>query len=608
MKKAELLEIITKSKLVSFVLTNVKYVLGQINAACLLSADLRKCVSVMLNSSRKLIAGIFPSKDPSAKGLFDVFWESNAALTTLKNVLIGEETLVAAEFAASIGRFLRVLFKATGDGASLYSFYESVIVAKMTKEYEIRPVEIVLLREVAIHLANWDGAKDTRIDPVIFSKVFAVQQHIKTDVKILNPVLNSPLNAEAAAKAAADGCLGTVITHRGASNYINAVAQLPPSKHVVYTIITRLLSNCKSLSFQRCTSSVLLRSIPELKLSQDELNELYGLFQVTTKRDSLLSFGEVQNLFDELLSGASGKDNIHPPVPFESDVESGSLKCVKEADFSAYVVDSRIKKSAHLNSDTIAPILAVLGPTEFAEIVSSGRLDSLLPELVENDVCSSLLGVLAQYMKDQLDQSVEKLSSNVVSSSEWQRIMIFCSSLIKLGLKNHKEFREILTPEAQCEIAASALDQFIRRKSIVTESSSDIVTLFDFTSSALVDIAPPVGPRDPDDKNPLVSPILCKIILSVHEIYKCTVTDQNIQKFALVKQLEKTDPEAKLLDLIAGLVVGNFGGEENVFGPSFAHSFEALILALTRLFPELVYPIISVNKCQIVIFLFKMLI
>lgn len=599
MKREELLETIGKPELANFVLSNVKCVLAQLSAACLLSIDLRKCVAAMLQSAQKLITALFPSGDSKdAKDLLAVFWEQDAALDTLSRVLKEAETLPGAEFAVSVCRFTRALFNATGDGASLYAFYAPIILAKLCKECCVCPVGVVLLREMTILLTNWEGAKDTRIDPAILSKLFAVQQYVKTDVKTLNSVMNSPLNVEFAAQAAADGCLGDVITHRGASNYILAVLQLPSSKDVVRTIITRLLSNCKSLSFQRCTSNVLLRSIPELHLSHTELSELYSLFQAATQSDSLLPFSEVRNLFEELLAcgEASGNPSAPPPlpVPFEAEVDSGSLKCVKEADLAAHIAESRIKRSVHLNPGVIAPILAALGPAAFSDISSTGRLDPVLPELVASDVCPSLRGAFARYLKAQLDQSAGKLCDGIVSSSEWQRVVMLCSCVVRLGAKGHSELREVLTPEAQCEFAAAALSQFSLRRGVVTESSTDVVTVFDFASAALFDIEPPSHLMDSDGSTPPMSPELCKLVSSLYEVYECTVVDQSIQKFAPVSHPDKANPEAMLLSLIAGLIVGDLN-ERSVFGPSFGRSFEALLLTLTRLFPSVIYPIISVK-------------
>lgn len=594
MKKTDLLGLVTKPEIVNFILTNVKCVLGQVSAACLLLPDLRRCVSAMLCSAQKLMSSILPLADDDAKAALCAFWEPSDALGALKKVLTDTETLAAAEFAEAVRQFLRTLFRATSDGAPLYSFYVSAILGKPPSECgQIRPVEVVLLREVVFLLANWDGAKGTRVDPAILSRVFAAQQYIKTDIKVLNSVLNSPLNAEAAAEAAAAGCLGTVITHRGASNYVLAVMQLPPSKHVVHTIVTRLLSDCKSLSFQRCASSVLLRSIPELKLSRAELSELYSLFQAALRRDSLLPFSEVQNLLKTLLlSEGPDAGSASLPAPFGTEVESGSFRCVKEAEFSAYVVESKIRMPTHSDPNVIAPILAALGPAAFAEISSSGCLDPLLPELVANDVCSPLGGAIARYLKAQLDEVTPKLSRGIVSGSEWQRAVMLCMCVVKLGSKGRTELREVLTPEAQCEVAAVALGQFTRRLSAVTESSSDVITLFDFTSAALSDMVPAAGP---DGSGPLVSPVLSKVVLALYDIYNVAVIEQGVQRYAFVRRSDKSSAEEKLLSLLAGLVISDLETEKSIFGSSFARSFEALLLTLARLFPSNLYPIISVN-------------
>ena len=604
------------------------HVLIQVSAPCLLFPDLRKCVVVVLRAAQKLIARVFTSSDSGvATDALVGFWEtSGATLAPLAEALATTETLAAAELAAPLGRFLRTLFRSIKSDptapAALYAFYAKVLLhAKPSQSgCAFRPTETVVLREVALLLEEWEGAKDMQVDSVVLAKVFAAQQHIKTDINSLSAVLSSPLNAGAAAKAAAEGCLGAVVTHRGASNYILAVTQLPPNKEVVQTVITQLIPGCKSLSLQRCMCTIIHKSLPVLGLSAEELNDLYALFEAATRvGESFSSYAGLRGLFEDLIAAASAS-SVAAPVPAAlpaPSIEEGErsdgngngsrhLVAIKEADLTAYLVETKIKWSTHLTAEAVAPVLAALGPVVFAEVASTGRLDSLLPELVVSEVCASLRSAMAQYLKEQLVCLAALFSKTVAPSHEWSRAVTFCSCVAELAAQGRcAEFREVLAPEAQCELAAAVLGQFVRREGVAaTESPSDLIAVFAFTSTALFGLVPPPLPRHPGDEesaagNPLVSPLLRSIIEPLYEIYQNVVIAQSVQRFEPVKQLKQgvDNTEAKLLNLLAFLVISNATDSNSIntsFGPSFLRSFEALLLTLARLFPSLFYPIISV--------------
>lgn len=227
----------------------------------------------------------------------------------------------------------------------------------------------------------------------------------------------------------------------------------------------------------------------------------------------------------------------------------------------------------------------------------AGEFDWALHDFIGSEGSHVVRYNICRYLRERTNKMLSSGVLGPVSSSQWHKEVLLCSSLSTFATKYHRVLRTLVQPEDQIELAAHVLSQFNVQWRAAASSPFDLVTIFTFTALSLFDLPPERFSQESPSSSSSLSPLMARLVPPLYEAYVLTVLSQDLQAHTLVDHAVAEAPperrtEAMLRGLASGLLLSDLYGKCH-FGKSFAAAVIALLLTLARKFPGLLFPLKS---------------